>query len=344
MPKVVDLRSDTVTRPVAAMRQAIAEAEVGDDVFGDDPTVIRLESRVATLLGTEAAMFVPSGTMGNTTAIAGLTQPGDELILDRRSHIFNNEVAAIPALCGVQFNALDGEDGVITAEQIRSHIRPVNIHQPVSRVIAIENTHNRGGGRVFPLEEMQRIKRLAGEHGMKVHLDGARLANAVVATGVSFDTFVACADTVSMCFSKGLGAPVGSIVGGTAETIDRARKKRKQFGGGMRQVGVLAAAALYALDHHVKRLKIDHENAARLAGIVEATEALQLARPVETNMVIFEVHPSLGSPESFMERLAGRGVLTGPSGPSRIRMVTHLDIDSSDIDYVAEVLGSLKPV
>ena len=344
MPKVVDLRSDTVTRPVAAMRQAIAEAEVGDDVFGDDPTVNRLEQRMVTLFGTEAAMFVPSGTMGNTAAIAGLTQPGDELILDRQSHIFNNEVAAIPALCGVQFNALDGADGVITAEQIRSHIRPLNIHQPVSRVIAIENTHNRGGGRVFPLEEMQRIKRLAGEHGMKVHLDGARLANAVVATGVSFDTFATCADTVSMCFSKGLGAPVGSIVGGAAVTIDRARKKRKQFGGGMRQVGVLAAAALYALDHHVKRLETDHENAARLAGIVSSTEGLQLARPVETNMVVFDVQPSLGSPESFMERLAERGILTGPSGPSRIRLVTHLDIDDSDIDYVAEVLGSLKPV
>ena len=343
MPKVVDLRSDTVTRPVAGMRQAIADAVVGDDVFGDDPTVLELEQRVASLLGTEAAVFVPSGTMGNTVALASITRPGDEVILDRQSHIFNNEVAAVPALCGVQFNALDGADGVITAEQIAPHIRPLNIHQPVSSVITVENTHNRGGGRVFPLEEMRSIKELAGLHNMKVHLDGARLANAVVATGISFETWSACADTVSMCFSKGLGAPMGSIVGGTGATIDTARKKRKQLGGGMRQVGVIAAAAIYALDHHVERLVTDHENAVKLAGVIEATEGLELARSVETNMVIFSVDPPLGSLESFLQSLRDQNVLAGLSGPSLVRMVTHLDIDSSDIDHVAEVLGSLKP-
>ncbi|MFQ5512456.1 MAG: threonine aldolase family protein [Candidatus Krumholzibacteriia bacterium] len=343
MPKVVDLRSDTVTRPVPGMREAIAGADVGDDVFGDDPTVIRLERRAASLFGTEAAMFVPSGTMGNTVAIAAITAPGDELILDRLSHIFNNEVAAVPVICGVQFNAIDGTDGVVTAEQIATRIRPVNLHQPVSRVIAVENTHNWAGGRVFPLDEMRRIKELAGANGMKVHLDGARLANAVVATGISFDTWVACADTVNMCFSKGLGAPVGSVVGADEATIARARKKRKQLGGGMRQAGVVAAAALFALDHHVERLQVDHDNAARLAGVVGGVEGLELAGEVETNMVMFRVDPSLGTRESFLERLAERGVLAGTAGPLLVRMVTHLDVDSTGIDYVAEVLGSLKP-
>ena len=244
MSRIVDLRSDTVTRPVADMRRAIAEAEVGDDVFGDDPTVNLLQERVASLFGTEAALFVPSGTMSNHVALAAITQPGDEVIMDRFAHIFNNEAAAGAVLSGLQLNPIDGSAGVITADQIEPLIRPGSLHQPATRVIALENTHNAAGGRVFPLEEMQRVKRLAESHDVKVHLDGARLCNAVVASGVSFADYVKCADTVNMCFSKGLGCPVGSIVGGNEATIGRARRKRKQFGGGMRQAGILAAEAL----------------------------------------------------------------------------------------------------
>lgn len=342
MSVIVDLRSDTVTRPVPGMRRAIAEAEVGDDVFGDDPTVNRLEERVASLLGTEAALFVPSGTMGNQVALASITQPGDEVVLDRQSHIFNYEVAAAAALSGVQFNPLDGEAGVIRAEQIAPHIRPRNVHQPVSRVIAVENTHNRAGGRVFPLDEMRRISELAHSHDMRVHLDGARLANAVVASGTPFDEYAACADTVSMCFSKGLGAPVGSIVGGDADTIARARKKRKQFGGGMRQAGILAAGALFALDHHVDRLDVDHANARRLADVISAFDGLELTHPVETNIVIFRVGERWGSAESFLGRLEENGILASPFGESLVRMVTHLDVRGEDVDRIAETLQRLK--
>ncbi|MEJ2719810.1 MAG: GntG family PLP-dependent aldolase [bacterium] len=343
MSKMIDLRSDTVTRPVPAMRKAIAEAEVGDDVFGDDPTVIALETRVAELFGTEASLFVPSGTMGNQVALASLTHPGDEVILDRQCHIFNYEVAAAPALSGLQFNALDGDGGVITAEQIRPYIRHRDIHAPITRVIAIENTHNRAGGRVFPFDEMKKIRKLADERGLRVHLDGARLANAVVAAGISFRDYAACADTVSMCFSKGLGAPVGSVVAGDAETIRKARRKRKQFGGGMRQAGILAAAALYALDHHIDRLAVDHDNAAILGQAIESVDGLDLVFPVETNIVIFEVDEAFDTADNLMSRLESRGVLVVPFGPRWIRMVTHLDVDADDCARVSEVLAGLGP-
>ena len=341
MPRIIDLRSDTVTRPVSAMRRAIAEAEVGDDVFGDDPTVIELEGRIASLFGTEAALFVPSGTMANQVALAAITRPGDEVILDRYSHIFNHQVAAAAVLSGVQLNPLDGDAGVITAAQIEPHIRPDNIHQPVSRVIAIENTHNRAGGRVFPIDEMKAIKALAEKHRLKVHLDGARLANAVVATGHSFKDFVSHTDTVSMCFSKGLGAPVGSIVAGREDDMVAARKKRKQFGGGMRQAGVLAAAAVYALDNHVERLADDHANARRLGKAIDSTEGLDLVFPVETNIVIFSVNERLGGAASIVQALEKHHVLASFSGTSRVRMVTHLDVSREDVDAVAEVIEGL---
>jgi threonine aldolase len=341
MSRIVDLRSDTVTRPVPDMRRAIAEAEVGDDVFGDDPTVNLLQERVASLFGTEAALFVPSGTMSNHIALAALTQPGDEVVIDRFAHVFNNEVAAAATLSGLQLNPIDGDAGVITADQIAPHIRPLNLHQPVTRVIALENTHNSAGGRVFPLEEMQSIKRLAESNNMKVHLDGARLANAVVASGVSFKNYVKCADTVNMCFSKGLGAPVGSIVGGDKATIGRARKKRKQFGGGMRQAGILAAAALYALDHHIDRLEEDHANAKRLAEVIDGARGLELVFPVETNIVIFRVLGGLGSMESFINKLKQHNILLSLSGTSRVRMVTHLDVSAEDIEYVAKTIESM---
>jgi threonine aldolase len=343
MSKVIDLRSDTVTRPVPDMRRAIAEAEVGDDVFGDDPTVNALEERIAGEFGKEAALYVPSGTMGNQVALASITQPGDEVILNRESHIFNYEVAAASVLYGVQFNALDGDRGIITREHISPHVRAANLHCPVTRVISIENTHNRAGGRVYPIEIMKDVKALAEREGLKVHLDGARIANASIASGISFREYGTCADTMSMCFSKGLGAPVGSIVISDRETIERARKKRKMFGGGMRQAGILAAAAIYALDHHITRLKEDHENASRLGVLISSCDGLELIHPVETNIVVFRLDGNAYSLDGFLSFLKSRGVLAVPFGPSIVRMVTHLDISADDITHVEEVLGDLKP-
>jgi threonine aldolase len=323
------------------MRQAIAAARVGDDVFGDDPTVNALEERVAREFGQEAALYVPSGTMANLIAVSCLTTSGDEIILERQSHIFNYEAASAAALAGVQVNVLDGERGVLTAEQIAPHIREDNVHCPRTRLIAVENTHNRACGRIYPFEHLRAVKALAEERGLFVHLDGARLANASVETGISFAEYARCADTVSMCFSKGLGAPVGSIVVSRRDIIERARKKRKQLGGGMRQAGILAAAALYALDHHVDRLREDHENAKRLAAIIESTEGLSLPFPIETNIVIFRVDPKAFTVGEFLGSLGDNGVLAVPFGPSLVRMVTHLDVSSRDIDHVGEVLATI---
>ncbi len=323
------------------MREAIASAEVGDDVFGDDPTVARLEARVAELLGKEAALFVPSGTMSNLVALASLTQPGDEVLLERGCHVFNYEVASAATLAGLQLNALDGERGVLRAGQLEPHIRTASLHTPGTRVIALENTHNRAGGTVFPIDEMRRIRELADAHGVFVHLDGARLCNAHVASGVPLRDYAACCDTVSMCFSKGLGAPVGSALVSTAERIERARRIRKRLGGGMRQAGILAAAALYALDHHVERLREDHDNARRLAEFVRATPGLDLIGEVETNIVVFEVDDSLGGPEGLLARLRDEGVLAVPFGARRVRMVTHLDVSADDIERVGEVLARI---
>ena len=323
------------------MRKAIAEAQVGDDVFGDDPSVNMLEQRVASLFGAEAALFVPSGTMGNHVALSSITSPGDEVVLDRQAHIFNNEVAAAAALLGVQFNALDGMGGVITAEQIEPHIRRRNLHHPVSRVIAIENTHNRAGGAVFPLEELRRIRKLADAHGLDVHLDGARIANAVVSTGIGFDKYYEHVDTLSMCFSKGLGAPVGSIVVSDAAKIAKARKRRKMFGGGMRQAGVLAAAAIYALDHHIDRLAEDHAHARTLGEAVAATDGLELEYPVATNMVFVRVGDRWESEVTFINQLKEHGILAGSPGPGIVRLVTHHDVSAGDVEYVAGVLANL---
>lgn len=337
----IDLRSDTVTRPTAGMRRAIAEAEVGDDVFGDDPSVIALEKRVATLLKKEAALFVPSGTMGNFLGVACLTETGDEVILERQCHIMNYEVSSVAALHGVQLNALDGDRGVMTSAEIEPHIKVQSLHTPGTKVIAMENTHNRAGGRIYPFDEMKRVKALAARHGVRVHLDGARLCNAHVETGVSLADYAACADTISMCFSKGLGAPVGSILVSTQEVVDRARRLRKRLGGGMRQAGVLAAAALYALDHHVERLRDDHKNAKRLASFVEQVRGLSILFPVETNIVVARVDEKVFTVEALLAKLKERGVLGVPFGAGRVRMVTHLDASSDDIERAGEALVAL---
>ena len=343
MSKSIDLRSDTVTRPGPEMRRVIAEAAVGDDVFGDDPSVNALEERIAREFGKEAAVFVPSGTMANQVALAATTQPGDEVILDRQSHIFNYEAAGGAVLSGLQFNALDGKSGIITAETIAPHIRRADIHCPVTRLIAIENTHNRAGGKIFPLAEMKAIKALAGRHGLMVHLDGARLANAVVATGVSFKDYGACADTINLCFSKGLGAPIGSILISDSETVRRARKVRKRLGGGMRQAGILAAAANYAFEVNLPKLKLDHEHAARIGRVVGSIDGLELVGSVETNIVIFRLDETAFPLDRFLASLRAAGILAIPFGPSLVRMVTHLDIDTADIEVVEKTLREIKP-
>ncbi len=337
----IDLRSDTVTRPTEAMRRAIANAEVGDDVFGDDPTVIALQKRVASLLNKEAALFVPSGTMGNFLGVAALLDPGDELILERQCHIMNYEVSSVATLHGVQLNALDGDRGVMTSAQIEPHIKTQSLHTPGTRVIAMENTHNRAGGRVYPIEEMRRIKALAEKHGLRVHLDGARLWNAHVASGVSLAEYASCADTVNMCFSKGLGAPVGSILVSNAAVIEKAHRLRKRLGGALRQVGVLAAAALHAVDHHIERMVDDHKHAKRLASFVEQVPGLSILFPVETNIVVVRVDESAFSTDALLTQLKQRGVLAVPFGAGRIRMVTHLDVSSDDIDRAGEALLAL---
>jgi len=324
------------------MRKAMAEAEVGDDVFGDDPTIIALEARVAKLLGKEAALFVPSGTMGNFLGLASTANPGDEVILERQCHIMNYEVSSAAALQGLQLNALDGDRGVLTSASIEPHIKKENLHTPGTRVIAMENTHNRCGGRVYPLDEMKRVRSLAQEHGISVHLDGARLCNAHVESGVPLSDYAACADTVSMCFSKGLGAPVGSALASRRDVIDRARRLRKRLGGGMRQAGILAAAALHALDHHVERLRDDHQNAKRLASIVQEVPGLSLAFPVETNIVVVAVDPKRWTTEALLATLRDGGVLAVAFGAGRIRMVTHLDVSSDDVERAGEALAALK--
>ncbi|HZI12818.1 MAG TPA: low-specificity L-threonine aldolase [Myxococcus sp.] len=328
--KPIDFRSDTVTRPTPAMRRAIAEAEVGDDVYGEDPTVRRLEERVAERLGLEAALFVPTGTQANQIAIGAHCRAGDEVLTEGGSHIIQYEGGAVPALWGVQPQPLVGQRGVLTPEQVTESVRREDIHAPRTRLLSLENTHNRGGGAVWPVERFRAVVEAARKAGLAVHLDGARLFNAEVAAGVPVSSWAKLTDTTSVCFSKGLGAPVGSVLAGRADLIREGRRLRKRLGGGMRQAGVLAAAALYALEHHVARLAEDHAHARRLAaGLAEVAGVKVDAAQVETNMVIAE----FSRPSSEMvPLLASHGVLTNPTGPRTIRLVTHLDVSGADID------------
>jgi threonine aldolase len=342
MPSIVDLRSDTVTRPSPAMRQAIANAEVGDDVLGDDPTVLRLQERCAALLGKDAALYVPSGSMANQVAIRSVCEPGDEIILDDTTHSYNYEVGGPAALAGVSVRPLYGVRGVYTASQLETGIRPIGSHFPHSRMAIIENTNNRGGGTVWPLEDVAAVRAACQRRNLHLHLDGARLMNACVARSVKPTAYTQHVDSVSMCFSKGLGAPIGSIVAGTKPFIERCHRFRKMFGGGMRQAGLLAAAALYALDHNVERLAEDHENARRLADEIAELPGIKLdPETVETNIVIFEVEPRLGSAEQFAARLHERGVWMFATAPTRVRAVTHLDVSRAQIDRAGAVFREL---
>lgn len=335
----IDLRSDTVTRPSAAMRRAMADAEVGDDVFGDDPTVNRLQERVASLLGKEAALYVASGTMGNEVAIRALTEPGDEIILHRHSHVYVYEGGAPAILSGCSFHLLDGARGLFNDADVHAAVREDDEHMPRSRLVVVENTHNRGGGAVWPLAQVAAVERAARAHDLRVHIDGARLLNACAAIGHAPAEYARHGDTVSICFSKGLGAPVGSALAGTREVIRRARRARKVFGGGMRQAGVIAAAALYALDHNVDRLAEDHANARHLAQGLAAMPGITLdPATVETNIVYFDLDPAIGA-EAFCRELHAAGVWMLSVTAERVRAVTHLDVSRAGIEKAIEIVG-----
>lgn len=332
---MIDLRSDTVTRPTEAMRRAMLEAPVGDDVFGDDPTVNRLEEYVAELLGKEAALYCPSGTMTNQIGVYVATHRGDEVILHEDAHIFNYEAGAPALLSGVQVRPVPGEGGVVAPETLRAALRPENVHFPRPKLLCLENTHNVAGGRIFPLKEFAAVAAEAHRLGLKVHLDGARLFNAEAATRIPAREWCDHADTVSVCSSKGLGAPVGSLLAGDEETIREARRARKAFGGGMRQAGVIAAASLYAFEHHVERLAEDHERAKRLAaGLAEAGYRVE---PPETNILLVNVEDA----NEFLRALAGAGVLATPHGARVVRLCTHLDVGDEEIDDAVKAAARL---
>jgi threonine aldolase len=333
---MIDLRSDTVTRPTQEMRRAMLEAPVGDDVFGEDPTVNRLEEYVAGLLGKEAAIYAPSGTMTNQIGVHVNTRRGDEVLLHEGAHIFNYEAGAPAMLSAVQVRTLPGERGIISPETLRAAIRPENVHFARQGLLCLENTHNLAGGAVFPLEDFAAVAGEARELGLKVHLDGARLFNAQAATGISAREWCEHADTVSVCSSKGLGAPVGSLLAGDEASIREARRARKAFGGGMRQAGIMAAASLYAFEHNAGRLAEDHERARRLAaGLKEV--GYEVETP-ETNLVLVEV----GDAEGFLQALAREGVLATPRTRSSVRLCTHLDVGDDEIEAAIEAAGRVS--
>lgn len=335
---IIDFRSDTVTKPTPAMRQALAAADVGDDGYGEDPTVNRLQERIAHLLGKEAALFVPSGTMANQLAIRCQTQPGDEIICEAASHFLDYEVGGAAALSGVSTRPLPGDAGVITAAQVQEAIRPATFYFPRTRLIVLENTHNLAGGVIWPLARIQEISALAKGHGLRMHLDGARLWNASVASGVAPRTYAAFFDSVSVCFSKGLGAPAGSALAGTKEFIETARRFRKMFGGGMRQCGILAAAAIYALEHHYERLREDHAHARMLAEELARLPSLLInLNSVQTNIIKITVADKQADCLAAIAALKDEGVWVTPMGSSSFRVVTHLGITAGDIARAAEI-------
>jgi threonine aldolase len=338
---VIDLRSDTVTRPTAGMRRALAEAEVGDDTLGDDPSVLRLQERVAGLLGKEAALFFPSGIMANQTAILVQAPPGTEVLIEASAHILDWEDAAAAHWGGVQLRPVVGREGLLDAELVRPALRPRSRFQAATALLCLENTHNAAGGRVLPLERFREIRQAALDAGVAVHLDGARLWNASAATGVPEREFAALADTVMVTLSKGLGCPVGSLLAGSAATIERAWRMRRRLGGSMRQAGVLAAAGLYALDHHRDRLAVDHAHARLFAELAAASPRLRVVPP-ESNIVMIELPATGPEAAAVVARLATAGILVSPFGAYRLRAVTHLDVDEAAIRRAAQALVELS--
>ncbi len=338
----INLISDTVTKPSTEMLQAMFQAKVGDDVFKQDPTVNAFEKMVAELFGKEAALFFPSGTMANQTAIKLNTNPGDQIICDKWSHIHLYEAGGASFNSGVNFNLLDGHRGMITAEQVRAGINdPEFYHAPLSKMVGIENTTNKGGGACYAIEELQKIKQVCSDHNLKYHLDGARLWNAIVAKKQHPKQFGALFDTISVCFSKGLGAPIGSVLVSDAETMHRALRIRKIFGGNLRQSGYLAAAGIYALKNNINRLEDDHRRAYELGQALKSLPWIETVEPAETNILIFEVKKTLNEKE-VIEKLKTKGILISSMGQGKLRMVTHLDYRQVMHEYVLEALGKMS--
>lgn len=337
----IDLRSDTVTQPSPQMRKAMAEALVGDDVYSEDPTINILQERVAGLLGKEAALFVASGVMGNQLCVRTHTRPGDEVLIHEGGHILNYEGGSAAALAGIQLRPLPGEGGQFEPKDVTDAIRPAQEHFARSRLVCLENTHNRAGGTVWSLPRMRAVVEEARECGLAVHLDGARLWNAHVATGVPLNAYCALVDSVSVCFSKGLGAPVGSVIAGSEEFIHEARFHRKKYGGAMRQVGVLGAACLYSLDHNIERLADDHRNAHLLADRLRVVEGVSIPHPVDSNIVMLELADRGLSAADVVQALAAKGVLAGPVDRTRVRFVTHMDVDQGQVARAGEIAASV---
>jgi len=335
---MIDLRSDTVTKPTPGMRQAMADAEVGDDVYGEDPTVNRLEAMAAVLLGKEAGLFVPTGVMGNQLCLRLHTQPGDEVIIESSAHIIRYEGGSAASMSGVQLCCVPGTRGLLSPEAVETAIRRPDLHTPSTTLLCLEQTHNVGGGSVYPLETMQQISRIARQYGLSLHLDGARLFHAVVKTGVAAADYANVFDTVSFCLSKGLGAPVGSVVVSDTERIQKLRRLRKIFGGGMRQVGILAAAGIYALDHHIVRLAEDHKHAQYLATLLQTISGIEVdVDAVETNMVMFQVPYSAKTTDMILAECREAGVLLNSVGDRAFRVVTHLDVSREDMDAACNI-------
>ncbi|HOB86480.1 MAG TPA: low-specificity L-threonine aldolase [Bacillota bacterium] len=337
---MIDLRSDTVTKPTEAMRRAMAEAEVGDDVYGEDPTVNRLEELAAEMLGKEAGLLVTSGTQGNQVALLTHCRPGTEVILERESHIFCYEAGAAAALAGVQLCALPGRRGTLSGDQVAAAVREDDIHAPPTALVCLENTHNRAGGAVIPLAAMEEVYQVAAGRGIPVHLDGARLFNAAVASKIPAREYAARADTVQICLSKGLGAPVGSVLVGPAPWIAEARRWRKRLGGGMRQAGVIAAPGIIALQEMVDRLAEDHQNARYLAErLAELPGFLLDPAEVETNIVVAEF--TLFPVEELVASLEARGVRIIAFGQGKVRLTTHKDVSRQDIEKALQIIKSV---
>ncbi|NMM48680.1 low-specificity L-threonine aldolase [Marinigracilibium pacificum] len=337
---IVDLRSDTVTKPSAEMREVMLSAPVGDDVFNEDPTVNELEEYAANLLGKEAALFCPSGTMTNQIAIRCLTQPQDEVICDQRSHIYNYEGGGLASNSLVSVRLADGERGILTPELIEPCIHHDDIHYPVSRVIGLENTVNKGGGACYKVKDIAPIADLAKERNLKLHLDGARFFNAIVSTNEEITDHAKYFDTISICLSKGLGAPVGSLLVSDKNTIKKATRVRKVMGGGMRQAGIIAAAGLYALKNNIDRLSEDHSRAKQFGSELNSVSYISEILPVETNIVIFKVTPSFTT-ENVLKAMEQKGILAVPFGPGAIRLVTHLDFTDDQLEYSIKVFKQL---
>jgi threonine aldolase len=338
---MIDLRSDTVTKPTPGMLKAMAEAEVGDDVFAEDPTVNAFEQKMAEMFGAEAGLFVPSGTMSNQLCIAVLTVPGDEVIIDELGHVFNYESGAAAHLSSVQLRPLKGKRGKLSRELAEGAIRPRNDWDPHTRVIAVENTTNKGGGVCYRKEELIELSNLADEHGIYLHLDGARIWNAIVKTGIEPEFFGSVADTISICFSKGLGAPVGSMMLASREHIRKARRFRKMWGGGMRQVGLLAAAAEYAVENHLPLLKEDHRRASAFSKAISENPAFEMdLSTVESNIVLFDVKN--GTAVEALKTFTESGVGMIPFGPKTIRATFHFQVGDEELEKVIEVVRNYE--